>query len=67
MMIVGPWFHPYKFLGGMCQYLASHYWGRDLLNQRLYRDKFKLMTPATEGSTREADIARAISTLAETP
>jgi len=25
------------------------------------------MTPVTEGSTREADIARAISTLAETP
>ena len=41
--------------------------GCALLNQRLYRDKFKLMTPVTEGSTREADIARAISTLAETP
>jgi hypothetical protein len=67
MMIVGSWLHPYKILGGMSQYLASHHWGRDLLNQRLYRDKFKLMTPVTEGSTREADIARAISTLAETP
>jgi hypothetical protein len=37
------------------------------LNQRLYRDKFKLMTLVTESPTREADIAKAISTIAETP
>jgi hypothetical protein len=67
MTLMGPWLHPLKFFGGMCQCLATQPWGRDLLNQRLYRDKFKMMTPVTEGSTREADFARAISAMAETP
>jgi hypothetical protein len=51
----------------MCQALATQPWGRDLLNRRLYRNKFKMMTPVTEGSTREADFAKAISAMAETP
>ncbi len=67
MLVMGPWLHPLKFFGGMCQSLATQPWGRDLLNRRLYRNKFKMMTPVTEGSTREADFARAISAMAETP
>jgi hypothetical protein len=67
MLVMGPWLHPLKFFGGMCQALATQPWGRDLLNRRLYRNKFKMMTPVTEGSTREADFAKAILTMAETP
>jgi len=67
MLVMGPWLHPLKFFGGMCQALATQPWGRDLLNRRLYRNKFKMMTPVTEGFTREADFAKAISTMAETP
>jgi hypothetical protein len=67
MLVMGPWLHPLKFFGGMCQALATQPWGRDLLNRRLYRNKFKMMTPVTEGSTREADFAKAISAMAETP
>ncbi len=67
MMLMGPWLHPLKFFGGMCQALAAQPWGRDLLNRRLYRNKFKMMTPVTEGSTREADFAKAISAMTETP
>jgi hypothetical protein len=67
MGIMGPWLHPLKFFGGMCQALATQPWGRDLLNRRLFRNKFKMVTPVTEGSTREADFAKAISVMAETP
>jgi hypothetical protein len=67
MTVMGPWLHPLKFFGGMCQSLATQPWGRDLLNRRLYRNRFKMMTPVTEGSTQEADFARAISAMAETP
>jgi hypothetical protein len=67
MLVMGPWLHPLKFFGGMCQALATQPWGRGLLNRRLFRNKFKMVTPVTEGSTREADFAKAISVMAETP